>query len=384
MCSALPADLSPVTACLWEMLSIASPTGQEQAFNTWMKERMRSSCPHWDCLEAEDSLIFGPQDVLQGAKDSRPHLALVGHSDVVPAHFSPRLEAGRLHGSGASDMKGALAAFVCVLQKAVKSLEAHYRLSLVIYAREEQTPLVDNGLYHLIQTFPDYFKSIDTAIIGEPTDNTVQLGCVGSIHATARITGKACHSARPWNGENAQYKALPFMQHVAQLQPEKHTVFGLPFFDVIQLTESQCQPGRTSLPGWWQGNINYRFAPVKDEQTAWQHLQTQLRHTDFDVSLTLLDSVPAGNVVTNPCFETLMAHFQALGVERAPKQAWTDVAQLTAHGIAAFNFGPGLTAQAHTEDEHILVQDLETYLNVLHQGLANPNTSQAHLTGETP
>lgn len=370
------ATLSAVTQCLWDMLSIASPTGQEQAFNTWLKARMQTACPHWQVLEAEDSLIFAPEAVLKGLADERPHIALVGHSDVVPTHFSPRIESGRLHGSGASDMKGALAAFVQLLQTQVTALEQAYRVSLVVYAREEQTPLVDNGLYHLIQHFPDYFQAIDTAIIGEPTDNTLQLGCVGSIHATVRVTGKACHSARPWNGENALYKALPFMQHVAELSTVEHKVFGLSFFDVIQLTESQSQPGRTSLPGWWQGNVNYRFAPVKDEEQAWQHLQAQLQADTFGVELTLLDSVPAGQVVSNACFEALMNRFAELKVERAPKQAWTDVAQLTAHGIAAFNFGPGLTAQAHTEDEHILVQDLEDYLQLLHQGLAPK--------GETP
>lgn len=354
---------SPVVQYLEAMLNIASPTGQEQAFNTWFIEEMQTVCPHWQVTEHKDSLIFAPPS------NDKPHICLVGHSDVVPAHFTPRYEADRLHGSGASDMKGALAAFLQLLKQWGPELEKHYRLSLVVYAREEQTPLVDNGLYHLIAAYPDFFKGIDTAIIGEPTDNTLQLGCVGSIHATLTVKGKACHSARPWNGENALYKALPLMQKIATLTPVAHRVFGLDFFDVVQLTESQSQPGRTSLPGWWKGNVNFRFAPTRSESEAWDFLKAQLAAETFGAELTLLDSVPAGRVVNTPCFEALMDRFKALGVALEPKQAWTDVAQLTAHGIAAFNFGPGLTAQAHTDDEHILVPDLDHYLYLLHQVL---------------
>ncbi|MBM2823669.1 MAG: succinyl-diaminopimelate desuccinylase [Thermoleophilia bacterium] len=47
-----------------------------------------------------------------------------------------------------------------------------------------------------------------------------------------------------------------------------------------------------------------------------------------------------------------------------PKQAWTNVADFTANGIDAVNFGPGHTAYAHRQDERVeiaaLVQAYET------------------------
>lgn len=355
--------MSKLRQLLTEMLEIPSPTYAEQAFVAWLRSQADKLLPGWDLSEHADCLIISSPE--QSAHADKPHLALVGHSDVVPAHFEPRLETSltgegeRLHGSGASDMKGALAAFWLLLSEHGAQLLQNWRLSLIVYSREEQTPLLENGLYHLLQAFPDFFKSIDLAIVGEPTDNTVQLGCVGSIHAKVRVGGLACHSARPWNGENALYKALPFIQGMAGLSPVRHQVFGLEFCDVLQITESQSEPGRTSLPGWWQANVNYRFAPVRTETQAQAELIQQL--TAFGLSpeqVDIFDSVPAGDVIETPLFTQLVT---TLNLPLQAKQAWTDVAQLTAQGIPAFNFGPGLTAQAHKADEYILVADLEAY-----------------------
>lgn len=351
---------------LFEMLAIASPTYQEQAFVQWLRERCLRSLSQWQQVEHEDCLILKAP-----WQEGKPHIALVGHSDVVPEHFEPRYEESsdgvRLHGSGASDMKGALAVYVVLLESAAEQLLQHYNLSLLVYAREERTALTENGLNHLLRDLPEYFESLDLAIIGEPTDNTLQLGCVGSIHAHVRVHGLACHSARPWNGENALYKALPFLQAMSELQPVPHEVYGVTFYDVMQVTESQSEAGRTALPGWWQGSVNYRFAPVRSEVMAQTELRDALSrfgiaHEDIEI----YDSVDSGRVIETELFthlaQTLQRRFDC---KIEAKQAWTDVAQLTAHGIAAFNFGPGLTAQAHKKDEYLLLEDLYSHYGML-------------------
>ena len=66
----------------------------------------------------------------------------------------------------------------------------------------------------------------------------------------------------------------------------------------------------------------------------------------------------------------------ALGVE--PKQAWTNVADFTAHGIDAVNFGPGHTAQAHRRDERVEIAALVHAYETLRSFLEVPIGEDGH------
>jgi succinyl-diaminopimelate desuccinylase len=345
-----------------QLLAIPSPTFKEQEIVAFIKEWSHENLGEFTLLESKDSIIIEfPKTA------GLPHIALVGHSDVVPAHFEPYTDGDKLHGSGASDMLGAVACYLQLLKEHPDAVLKKANISILIYAREEGTPLVDNGLYDLIRVFPEYFESVDLAIVGEPTDNTIQVGCVGSLHADVKIKGLACHSARPWNGTNAIYKAIPFIEKMAKLEPVKHPLFGVDFFDVIQLTETNSEPGRTSLPGYWQGNVNFRFAPVYTAEEAEQKLLDMVNGWEIpDLEITIKDTAPAGSVIETELFTEVV---QKLNAPIQAKQAWTDVAQLSAHKIAAFNFGPGLTSQAHKDNEFIMISDTEAHYAKLIEAL---------------
>ncbi len=343
-------------ALVAEILAVKSPTFEEQDVQAFVKNYL-ADLTFDRILEEKDSLIF-----VCPFKEGKKHISLVGHTDVVPAHFDPYFEDDQLHGSGASDMKAAVAVFMHVL-KHHPELQEKYNLSFIAYTREEGTAIHDNGLYSLIEAFPEYFDSVDLAILGEPTNNTIQIGCVGSIHVHVKITGKAAHSARPWNGENALYKAIPFIQGIEKIKEKKQTLFGVDFFDVLEITESQSDPGRTTIPENWTCNLNYRFAPTQTLEEAEETLKQTLLGLGLEEGqFRIHDAVFPGEVINSDLFKTVTTNLNA-PIEA--KQAWTDVAQMTKCGIPAFNFGPGLTEQAHKPNEYIRVTDIDHYLEKL-------------------
>ena len=49
----------------------------------------------------------------------------------------------------------------------------------------------------------------------------------------------------------------------------------------------------------------------------------------------------------------------------APKQAWTPVAEFSAQGLDAVNYGPGATRYAHRADERVEISELRRCYDAL-------------------
>ena len=168
--------------------------------------------------------------------DPRPHVALIGHLDTVPAHAGEppaRIEGGRLHGLGSSDMKGALAVMMSLAEE-LKLDQLPVNLLLIFYEREEG-PYHENGLGPLMEQVPALSK-LAFGIAMEPTDNKVHVGCMGTLHATVTFAGKSAHSARPWQGKNAIHEAGALLSELGVRGRHEVKSAGFPFFEVMTAT----------------------------------------------------------------------------------------------------------------------------------------------------
>jgi succinyl-diaminopimelate desuccinylase len=283
---------------------------------------------------------------LTGARHS---VILAGHLDTVPLQegdFPARRSSGRVHGRGASDMKGALAVMI-ELWRRLDRTALPVELALVFYDREEG-PIAQNGLLPLIAARPD-LRRASLALCLEPTDLALQLGCCGSMHATFTFEGRSAHSARPWQGENAVTKAGALLAFLHEQKPREVRVAAegaadLVFREVFTVTRISGFTGRNVVPAKCELNLNFRFAPGRSVESAEDEV---LRLAErFGARCEVTDRAPSGPaIVDHPLLRGLD------GVPREPKQAWTDVAQLAAQGIPAANFGPGDQAQAHQKGE---------------------------------
>ena len=258
----------------------------------------------------------------------------------------PRREGGRLHGPGASDMKGGVAVMMELAERLPRA-ERFCDLALVLYAREEG-PFVENELGDVLREVPALSRAA-LAICPEPTDNLLQLGCLGSIHATFTFAGKSAHSARPWQGENAIQKAGALLAELYGRPPRDARSGGHVFREVLSATKIEGGRARNVIPDRCAANLNYRFAPDKTLEAATEELRALAKR--HGAAIELVDLSPACPAYgDHPLVQRLLAR---TGARAEPKQAWTDVARLAAQGIPAVNFGPGATSQAHQQGEWI-------------------------------
>ena len=275
---------------------------------------------------------------------------LAGHLDTVPAqdNVPGYIEGGRVHGCGASDMKGALAVMI-------ELALAGAPFDCLFFGREE-LPGKYSALAPLLERERlDY----ELVVMMEPTDNELHAGCVGNVNATWTFHGRSGHSARPWDADNAIHAAARGIAALAEHDREEHVFDGLTFFEVASVTQIAGGIAQNVIPDRVDCHVNYRYAPGRTPSEAEARLAELCRGGELRI-----DSLaPSGPVATgNPRAQALVA---AGDLRVAPKQAWTPVAEFGAAGLDAVNFGPGAPAQAHRRDESVEVAALTRCYEVL-------------------
>ncbi len=193
----------------------------------------------------------------------------------------------------------------------------------------------------------------ELAILLEPTDCTIQAGCLGNLNARFVFHGVSGHSARPWLAENAIERALEGLRPLAALEPRPVEVGGLTFTEVVSLTMIEGGIATNVIPDRVEANVNFRYAPDRSPESADAYLRGLL--PDGAVYEHAGDSPPARVVTDAPLVQRLRA---AGDLALEPKQAWTNVADFTSRGIDAVNFGPGAPRYAHRRDERVQVAAL--------------------------
>ena len=131
----------------------------------------------------------------------------------------------------------------------------------------EEGPHDGNGLKRLLDEMP-WLREARLAILLEPTDLKVELGCNGVMNAEVRVPGKSAHSARPWTGVNAVERAAPWLAEVTRFPSTPVTVGGAEFVETLQVTTLHAGRARNVVPDELVANLNYRFPPDRTLEEA--------------------------------------------------------------------------------------------------------------------
>ncbi len=291
-------------------------------------------------------------------------MLLAGHYDTVPAqdNLPGRIADGAVHGLGASDMKGGLAVALELARDLAEQAPGPFDVALLLFGREE-LPVEHDPLPAVLEA-SELVRETSLAILLEPTDGRIQAGCLGNVVARLTFHGKSGHSARPWDADNAIAHAVGGLQPLLSLEPREAIVAGLPFFEVVSVTRLEAGIADNVIPDRATATVNLRYPPDRTPAEAEAYLHSLVPQ---GAMLELVGHAPAARVVVEgPVIDALRA---AGALEIEPKQAWTNVADFTAYGIDAVNFGPGHTRYAHRRDELVEIAALthayETLLRFL-------------------
>lgn len=349
----MPVTDTTLAELLEQLVNIPSVTGNEREIVDWITRRLAGS-------SRGEVLQHGLSIVWRAPRKGRPLLVLAGHTDTVPpqGNVGARRVGDHILGVGTTDMKSGDAVMLALAESL--DLDAlRFDLACVFYDAEEG-PAEKNGLKRVLNESP-WLRDASLAVILEPTDLALEMGCNGILNAEVRVPGVAAHSARPWQGRNAVAEGADWLREITRVPIVNHEVQGLEFRETLQVTTVRAGTARNVVPPEMVVNLNHRFPPGRTLEQAIASLRARVPEAfGFEV----VDQAPPGEVcLDHPEVKRLL---QMSGARVAAKQGWTDVARFTAAGVPAFNYGPGIPDLCHRADEYCPVANL----GVVYENLA--------------
>ena len=262
---------------------------------------------------------------------ARPRVVLSTHMDTVPPFIASSEDDEYIHGRGACDAKGIIAAQLTAAGRLRE--EGLEELGLLFTVDEELGSLGARAANtHALAGECEFL------INGEPTGNRLAVGSKGSLRLRLLTDGRAAHSAYPERGESAIEKMLDVLSDLRTCAWPRDEFFG----------ETTCNIG--TLRGGTRPNV----IPAGAEA------QLQIRLvTPSSTIKDILEKVVAGRARLE--YMSAAEPVRMLSVEgfgREVVRFTTDVPYLSNWGRPLL-LGPGSILDAHTDGERVSKRELE-------------------------
>lgn len=306
-------------------------------------------------------------------KDSRRRIVFEAHMDTVSTvgmtidPFEPTVQGGRMHGRGACDTKGGMAA----MMHAIASLQEDGLTPPcdVWFAATIDEEFSYRGVVALCQDL-----QADAAIIAEPTELQAVIASKGLVRWKIETIGKSAHSAKPHLGVNAIEHMATVIQAIQQdnidLANRSHPLLG-PATCSIGVIRGGVQINL--VPASCEIEIDRRLLPnetCEDVLSHYQQLVDRLAAQDPSMNVVLhppmLTDVPLETRPDTTAVRTMVSILGDMQLNDEPIGVpfGSDASKFGAIGIPSMILGPGSINQAHVADEYIQCDQVVTAMEI--------------------
>ena len=327
------------------------------------------------------SMPFGEVSNLWARRGTEPPLfVFLGHTDVVPPGpedawstppFDPVLRDGHLHGRGAADMKGSLAAMVTACARfTARRPEPRGSIALLVTS-DEEGPAVD-GVRRVVETLDD---DIDWCVVGEPSStrrvgDTIKHGRRGSLNGRLTVHGVQGHIAYPDRAVNPIHGACTALAEILEITWDE----GSADFPPTRFQVSNIRAGTGAVnvvPGTLQADFNLRYSPALTEGEIRARVESVLDRHDlrWDVEWQPHAAAPfltAGGRLVEAA-KSAIREVAGIEPELSTAGGTSDGRFIAPTGAEVIELGP-INATIHQVDERVSCADLDR-LSRMYEGI---------------
>ncbi len=314
-----------------------------------------------------------------------PLLVFAGHTDVVPTGpigqwhyppFSATVQDGILHGRGAADMKGSLAAMVTACQQFVVNHPNHRGSIALLITSDEEGP-ANNGTVKVVEMLCDREEIIDWCIVGEPTSreqtgDVIKNGRRGSLGGKLTIHGVQGHVAYPHLADNPIHRAANIVTRLdAQTWDEGNEFFPPTTFQVSNLNSgtgaSNVIPAQATL------DFNLRYSPESSVESIKERVNALCQQvwTDYEIDWSkpnLPFQTQSGELVD--AVSAAIYTVTGLTTELSTEGGTSDGRFIAPTGAQVIELGP-VNRTIHQINEQVAVADLDKLAGIYQKILEN-------------
>ena len=351
-----------------------SITPEDAGCQTLLAERLR---PLGFRIRA---LPFGEVSNLWARRgDGRPLFVFLGHTDVVPTGpesawatppFDPVVRGGYLHGRGAADMKGSLAAMVTACERFLARRPAPRGSIALLVTSDEEGPAQD-GVRRVVERLE---QPIEWCVVGEPSSvgrvgDTIKHGRRGSLNGRLTVRGVQGHVAYPERTVNPIHGACAVLSELAEAVWDEGSADFPP--TRFQVTNIRSGTGAVNVvPGGLEADFNLRYSPALTHEEIAGRVESALARRGLDWEVAWQHSAAPFLTREGALVEAAKAAVREVtGAEPALSTAGgtSDGRFVAPTGAEVVELGP-VNATIHQVDERVRTADLDL-LSRMYEGI---------------